>query len=654
MQKLYALLVGINEYAPESRSRPASLIGCKNDVEAFEGFLKRKFPANQLEIVKLLGEKATYQAVIDQFGTAHLARAGKDDTVLFFFSGHGSREPAPVEFRSYFPEGKLETLVCYDSRCDDGFDLADKELAVLIQQVAGNGAHVVIVLDCCHSGSGTRGVADVVYGGAKQAPDQTHPRPLAKFLNGYFEQAENRQSGLFVPAARHILLAACDRKEEARELMSASGVFSHCLLKVLEQDGWSTYAELYKKVQVEVLKITSMQSPQFETYGFFNGFDGFLGLATQRKGFRAAVYCKDGQWHTNLGVLHGLPLPGAGRAEFLISTAEGDVPARTTRVALEESALDTSLGEHQGELQEWATYDAQLVSLPVLPKLIRLNAAPIQAQEILKAMAIFKPISFVLEPQPIKSRYLVRLREKELQIVRQSDGTRLYTFAGNDWQRIFRETFLLLEQICNWEQRMKIDNEESRLNRDDIELILCELNASGQVVRQTASPEAIINIVRQGSEKPRVPFRLELRNNNPYHARHCTLYYASENYGFHHIGFNDTIGPKQTVIAVDRNPQGGLLAFQLSDTRKETDIFKLFVSLKKVSNPLAIEVPGFAVGGQKVYELGAETLRSAAVAGTRSVTGLGIAETWREEDEWDWYVHTLEVEVRLLESKVDG
>ena len=34
--------------------------------------------------------------------------------------------------------------------------LADKELSLLLAEVAANGPHVVVILDCCHSGGGTR------------------------------------------------------------------------------------------------------------------------------------------------------------------------------------------------------------------------------------------------------------------------------------------------------------------------------------------------------------------------------------------------------------------------------------------------------------------------------------------------------------------
>ena len=63
-----------------------------------------------------------------------------------------------MEERFWFlePTGANQTLVCADSRRAGVPDLADKELSVLLDDVAARGPHVLVVLDCCHSGGGTR------------------------------------------------------------------------------------------------------------------------------------------------------------------------------------------------------------------------------------------------------------------------------------------------------------------------------------------------------------------------------------------------------------------------------------------------------------------------------------------------------------------
>ena len=151
---LYGLLVGINDYAGGVRS----LRGCVNDVERLEEYLRRqnRDASRPPKLRKLLNHDATRAALVAGF-REHLALAGPEDVVLFAFSGHGSQEAAPEEFWDIEPDHKNQTIVCYDSRAG-AWDLADKELSLLLAEVAGRGCrHIVAWLDCCHAGTGTRG-----------------------------------------------------------------------------------------------------------------------------------------------------------------------------------------------------------------------------------------------------------------------------------------------------------------------------------------------------------------------------------------------------------------------------------------------------------------------------------------------------------------
>src|SRR5579883_2425573 len=158
-QKIYALLVGIDTYHSPVRS----LQGCVNDITAIETYLRQRIATDKKwELVensvvpwKLTNDLATRQAIIDGF-LQHLCKADSEDVVLFYYSGHGSYETAPEVFRNQERDGKIETLVCYDSRTPGGRDLADKELSYLIEQVAKNNPHILIILDSCHSGTATR------------------------------------------------------------------------------------------------------------------------------------------------------------------------------------------------------------------------------------------------------------------------------------------------------------------------------------------------------------------------------------------------------------------------------------------------------------------------------------------------------------------
>ncbi len=102
--------------------------------------------------------------------------------VLFYYSGHGSQERTPPEFWHLEPDRLDETLVCYDSRLPGNYDLADKELAKLIAHVARNNPHVVVILDSCHSGSGTRAPYTSGACNIRRIPTDLRERPIDSFL----------------------------------------------------------------------------------------------------------------------------------------------------------------------------------------------------------------------------------------------------------------------------------------------------------------------------------------------------------------------------------------------------------------------------------------------------------------------------------------
>src|SRR5208337_1507608 len=173
---MYALLVGIDDYP----SPIPKLRGCANDIDAFGSYLSERVAKDKgvaIKLKTLKNGKATRQAVVDAFSD-HLGKAKKGDVALFYYSGHGSQEQAPEEFWKLEPDHLDETLVLFDSRNKGSWDLADKEIAKLIGDVAAKGPHVAVILDCCHSGSGTREIQTVV----RHAPTNLRRRPIESFL----------------------------------------------------------------------------------------------------------------------------------------------------------------------------------------------------------------------------------------------------------------------------------------------------------------------------------------------------------------------------------------------------------------------------------------------------------------------------------------
>ncbi|HET6481210.1 MAG TPA: caspase family protein, partial [Actinoplanes sp.] len=207
--KLFALLVGIDRYQAPDVPR---LRGCVNDIDRMTALLAAR--EDDVDLRVLRDAEATRAAVIDAF-RSHLGQAGPDDIALFYCASHGSQGVAPPEFRRQEQDHLLETLVCHDSRTPGVPDLADKELAKLIREVADPGTSVVVVLDACHSANGTREPGP----GVRRAPVDERPRPVDTFLVDPADAlAPPAGSDSGWTTGRHILLAACHTTEVSREV----------------------------------------------------------------------------------------------------------------------------------------------------------------------------------------------------------------------------------------------------------------------------------------------------------------------------------------------------------------------------------------------------------------------------------------------------
>jgi hypothetical protein len=265
-EPIYALLIGINTYA--SPTVP-NLGGCLNDVTALAALLRTHFAVPDKHIVLLRDTEATYDAVKSQF-RQHLlgsvrafvaAHPGDQPAVLFHFSGHGSQAPDPT---GQEPDGFDETLVCHDSRLEGVYDLKDWELGQLIDEVAVYTDNITVILDCCHSGGGTRSDSKVVSNTRNCYADlrpQPHHRPLAQ---SFAPRTQRR-------GANHVLLAACRDQEKALETTPTAaqprhGVLTHYLiplLAALDVQQLPTYRELYERLQQTIVR-GYPQTPQCE------------------------------------------------------------------------------------------------------------------------------------------------------------------------------------------------------------------------------------------------------------------------------------------------------------------------------------------------------------------------------------------------------
>ena len=141
---LYALVVGIAKYMDrkEAGKKIRDLTRADVDARDFADFLKQQGKVfNEVHVTLLVNDQATRAAVETEL-KYKLRKAGKDDTIIIFLSGHGAPDPFnPNDF--YF--------VTYD---------ADPEyLGATAVQMSGLGftrryesERVLLIADACHAG----------------------------------------------------------------------------------------------------------------------------------------------------------------------------------------------------------------------------------------------------------------------------------------------------------------------------------------------------------------------------------------------------------------------------------------------------------------------------------------------------------------------
>ena len=270
---LWALLVGIDTYKAPG---VPPLRGSVNDVEAMRQFLVNQLGVPADHIRTLTNEQATRAKILHEFQEFLIGNRDIkfNDQILFHFSGHGSQMPNTTGTE---PDGLDETIVAYDSRTSDPYiyDIPDKTIAALLKQLAQKkGDRITVILNSCHSGSGTRRVELPGAVCTRLAPSDTTlpPIDLNADIKGGFSTRGIGPSGWARPENSYVLLAACRDRELAREyrvLVDGQevnhGVLTYFILQALRTiDQNTTYGDLHESVCTKVNAEYPDQTPQCE------------------------------------------------------------------------------------------------------------------------------------------------------------------------------------------------------------------------------------------------------------------------------------------------------------------------------------------------------------------------------------------------------
>lgn len=468
-RQIIALLVGIDEY-PEGVS---NLMGCVKDVNNMHSLLINQYDVPDANILVLRNGDANRKEVIHAFRT-HLSRAQKGDTVFFHYSGHGSREDAPKEFWKY--SRKNQTLVLSDSRTAGGLDLANKELAVLLEELALTEADMVLNIDSCHSGGITRGEHDLLKQNSRQSAAKDYQRKLEDYIGGYYKKMFDNTGKIIVPEPPHLVMSACTAFQVAQETPQHTGVFTSALLQAL-QNPEIHYQELFKNIKIIIKEQRYKQQPLHETKDGFNSLRHFLTHEAAPSVRIQKIYFMKNQWLMDEGAIQGIPMDGTKPTTMNIFEEDvKGVPAEPLGKAIVREVLpQQSVLELEGFSPDTGKkYDGKIDFLPDDQLVISIGGNP---QTVTLFENVFRqqnPVLATLRRDLASADYTLDCQPKLCQLFDTKSGLLV---QGIEAKKVIKEKSIKtliedIEFIARWKKLLALQNYEPKIAPEKVMPVL--------------------------------------------------------------------------------------------------------------------------------------------------------------------------------------
>ncbi|KAJ2914905.1 hypothetical protein MD484_g5508, partial [Candolleomyces efflorescens] len=374
---LFALVIGIDDYAPETGFD--KLMGAVSDADRIRSWLIKDLGVPLSQIRNLRDNAATRKVIIQALEDLSTdARIQFDDPILIYYAGHGSEAPAPKQWR--WDSARIQMIVPWDFGQSDGHTstiqgIPDRTLGVLFAKLAERkGNNITVIFDCCHSGSGTRSRDDTtrVRGGPYhgQLPADLDDDIVLFGTQGTRVPDKIRHHGI----RSHVLLVAYSPHELAYETNS-SGAFTRALLRALH--GTNT-AELTYRSLIERMEPLRGQTPQCE--GYYQGRFLFNRKVASTKPLLHATLKGGKLTIANAGAAHGITIG----SKFAIWASPNDQNADPlTTVAVETVRAFDSIATFMTTKVNSRSFVAQIQENPK-PELV------IYVPDNIKIMGCFK------------------------------------------------------------------------------------------------------------------------------------------------------------------------------------------------------------------------------------------------------------------------
>ncbi len=278
-QNKRALIIAIGDY-PDPDENGWRPINALNDVSLVKNALiKQQFPESNIRIIT--DSMATKKGIDDALNKL-IQSSGKGDIVVIHISSHGQQLEDDNESEEM--DGLDEAIVPYGavysmdksifSKVSNGYyrdDLFGEKVTQLRNKLGKTG-DLLVSLDACHSGSGTRGNVALARGNnAPMVSDNFAKKKLpAKDAAGVFK--ESTRTRLSNDAATYVVLSGAQAQELNFECLDDQnrpvGSLSYAFSKAISNlEGKITYRGLFAQIEEVMREKAPKQKPVLEGDG---------------------------------------------------------------------------------------------------------------------------------------------------------------------------------------------------------------------------------------------------------------------------------------------------------------------------------------------------------------------------------------------------
>jgi hypothetical protein len=410
----WALIVGISDYIHFEDVEGGDLPGAEHDARRMRDALvvARSFPEDNVRM--LLNHDAT-KAAIEEGVTGWLVQnARPGDNVVIFFAGHGSQmwdEDGDED------DGLDETLAPADVLAGStDFDISDDEFNVWLGMLPTD--NVLVVLDNCNSGTGTRDVTPFSRGRLLGRDIDALERPEGAARRALPGQGLD-ETGFDVGRARVLEFAAAQPDQiavdaffpesDGREAFHGGAFTTFLVQQLWKAPAEATYEQVFRNAREALKRNRFQQDPFLSEDVTLKDRPLFFveGASSARSQLALPVLSVDGRTAElgaglALGMTRGSVFETDSGARLIVS----DVRQRSTSVAVVSGSVV------EGER-------ARLVAHVYAASPLLVNVASVETRlaETLAAAVVGAPAIRLVEDESSFGHLLVRRRGDELRVI---------------------------------------------------------------------------------------------------------------------------------------------------------------------------------------------------------------------------------------------